>query len=117
MGRDDDPETTEQADADLEALGRATALAVIALIRRLARGEARVEPRDTWFPDPTVKEFPITGGLVAFIRPLRPDEPRRSGGTDPALLLIRVLPAREVNAWREEVQRMVAEKAREDEAG
>jgi hypothetical protein len=97
MSPDDKPQLTEHAEADLQALGSMVESAMRKWLLKFSIGELDVKTRKLYLRDPTVKAADVRGGLTVIYRPLRSEELRAAGLMRGQILVLRIMPGRELS--------------------
>jgi hypothetical protein len=103
----DEPQLTPRAEEDLKNLGSAVGRAMTVWIAKFAAGRIAVRTHSLFLPDESIKRAEVRGGLAVVYRPLRRDELVASGRVRPQILVLRVMPARELATEAEALQRQI----------
>jgi hypothetical protein len=106
---DNDPELTERALRDLDGLGKVAKRLALVWLRKFSRGELAVVAEPLYLPDPALRSVRMSGGLTVVFRPLRAEELAQLQRRRPQILIVCVVPARELAIWQQAFLQQVSD--------
>ena len=109
MADDNNPELTERALRDLDDLGKVAKRLALAWLRKFSRGELAVIPEPLYLPDPSLRSARMSGGLTVVFRQLRAEELAQLQRRRAQILIVCVVPARELDTWRQDFLQQISD--------